>query len=245
MSELSILNGLRRCFGTGRFPFHLQFGAKRGLIREVDSAHRIPQIRNGPMIDSFRTPRYRVLFLLGFAVLLGISQYAEAQGTRQPLRSALPARPSFTLPQAPNAKPAASPRNNTAAPSNVPNSFNMDGNTGFRPDSRMNRNFNDFGYSPWGYNDWYGWNGYSNPYWNAVLNINAVNPAMNGYWTAPAWGAWNMNPYWFNSNLNPGWNGFNPTWTNYGPFWQPGLPVGNWNPMMPNWWGGANQNPER
>jgi hypothetical protein len=198
---------------------------------------------------------HSALFFLCCAASISLSQRLEAQ---QPVRPALPSRPNVHVPQPNNVRPA--PNRNAAPAPNAPNT-GFD-NPNFQPVPLGNRGFNDFGYNPWnswGYNNWNTWNGFSSPYWNSFVNINTVNPAMNGYGAVPNWQAWN-NPFLFNamwnSGVNPMWNNFavNP-WNNFNmnPGYVPfglnyGMPVGNWNgfnPAMlfPNL--GTNQEPPR
>jgi hypothetical protein len=169
------------------------------------------------------------------------SEQAQAQHA---IRSAMPARPNINLPQNQNARHAQAPQANSAFSTNLPGNSGFD-NSGFS--SRSNRGFNDFGFNPWnswGYGDWSAWNawnGFATPSWNTFLSINPINPAMNWYWSAPAWPMWNANPYWMNAHLNPMLNGFNmnPAWNNMNPFWNPyigfqnGLAVGPWNGFNP------------
>ncbi len=176
----------------------------------------------------------------------------------QPLRSALPARPNISVPPSPNPRPAAHPQFNNSPPAIAPNNLGFNANSGFNPAPLYDRNFNNFGFSPWNYGNWNPWTGYM-PYWNAVLSINTVNPAMNWQWAAPGWPMWYANSYWFNANFNPAWNNFafNLMWNNFNayamwnnPFWVGGLPVGNWNPLIPQGWNpgfgnGANQGADR
>lgn len=201
-----------------------------------------------------RPPVPLLLVPVAIVILLG----GERSVAQQPLRSGFPARPSISIPPAPNLHPAAHPQFNNAPSAAAPNNLGFNANSGFNPPPLYDRSFNDFGYTPWNYGNWNPWTGYT-PYWNAVLSINTVNPAMNWQWAAPAWPMWYSNPYLFNTNFNPAWNtvGFNPMWNNFNmyamwnnPFWQGGVPVGNWNPMIPQVWNpafanGLNPNADR
>lgn len=189
-----------------------------------------------------------LLLVLPFELGGWVVQNAEAQTGGQPFRSGMPARPNVARPQPQNARPPA----NTPNVANTPAMPNWSDSSAFQSNVSNNRNYGrNYGYSPWnswGYNDWNPWNTGVWPYWNTVLSINTVNPAMNSFYTMPT----TPYPTWFNGGVNPFWNyaNFNPFWSNnfsMNPMWNNfymnqfripfgagnGVPVGNWNPLVP------------